>query len=199
MVRCLMVTAIALFGALAGAPALFAQSQWRYEVNQHGLRQAFIERRFVVLGANCSTRLQFKATRDRPGKNIAGVVALEFTVSPMSSIRGFDFEYFHGAGAPVGDRKLMRITIARGGRALMYTLGAGGFLSAEVRDGFVFHSENLTRDKQGQVRQVLDQLRQGAESIEVAMIDGKDRTIVLSATFPLTGSKPAIHALLEGI
>ena len=199
MVRCLTVTGIVFFGVLAGAPALFAQLQWQYEVNQHGLRRASIERKFVVLGANCSTRLQFKATRDRPGKDITGVLALELTVSPMSAIRGFDFEYFHGVGAPVGEQKLMRITIKKSGQAFTHSLGAGGYLSAEVQDGFVFHAENLTRNKQGQVRRVLGQLLRGAESIEVAMIDGKDHTIVLSATFPLTGSKPVIDALLEGI
>jgi hypothetical protein len=46
---------------------------------------------------------------------------------------------------------------------------------------------------------VLDQVLQGAESLEVAIIDGKDHTIVLSATFPLAGSKSAIESLLKGI
>lgn len=66
-------------------------------------------------------------------------------------------------------------------------------------DGFVFEASNLTRDKEGQVRKVLDQVLQGAESLEVAIIDGNDHTIVLSAVFPLAGSKPAIEALLKGI
>jgi len=193
------LTGIALVLFFAGTPTLFAQSQWRYEANQYGLRKAFIEQKSIVLGSPCSTRLQFNATEDR-GKGITGVLALEFTVSPMSSIKGFDFEYFHGEGAPVGDRKLMRVTVTNSGRAFIHTLGAGGYLSSEyVEDGFVFHANNLTRDKQGQVRKVLDQVLQGAESLEVAVIDGKDHAIVLSATFPLAGSKPAIEALLKGI
>ena len=94
----------------------------------------------------------------------------------------------------------MKVTVTKGGRPFIHTLGAGGYLSsAYVDDGFVFHANNLTRNKQGQVRKVLDQVLQGAESLEVAVIDGKDHAMVLSATFPVTGSKPAIEALLNGI
>jgi hypothetical protein len=40
---------------------------------------------------------------------------------------------------------------------------------------------------------------QGAESIEVAIIDGRNHAIAVAATLPLTGSKPAVEALLKGI
>jgi hypothetical protein len=196
MAHCFKLTGIAFFSFLVGAPTLFAQSQWRYEVSQYGLRQAFIEQKPIVLGSNCSTRLQFNATQDRVGQGITEMLALEFTVAPMNSIKGFDFEYFHGVGAPVGDQKLMRVTVTKGGKRFVHTLGAGGWL---LDGGFVFGANNLTRDKQGQVRKVLDQVLQGVESLEVAIVDGKNHAIVLSATFPLTGSKPAIEALLKGI
>jgi len=94
----------------------------------------------------------------------------------------------------------MRVTVTKGGRPFIHTLILTGFLSSEyLDDGFVFAANNLTRNKQGQVRKVLDQVLQGAESLEVAVIDGKDHAIVLSATFPLMGSKGAIEALLNGI
>jgi len=197
--HCLKITGIALLLFLAGASTALAQPQWRYEVDQYGQRRAFLEQQSIVLGSNCAVRLQFNATKDRVGKGITGILALEFTVSPMSSIKGFDFEYFHGAGAPVGSQELMRITITRGGKPFVHALGAGGYLSADVDDGFVFHAENLTRNRQGQVRKVLDQLLQGAESLEVAIMDGRNPAIVLSASFPLTGSKPALEALLRGL
>jgi hypothetical protein len=198
MIRFFKVSVISLFLLLSGTPTLFAQPQWQYEVNQYGYRQAFIEQESIVLGSSCSTRLEFNAaTRIR--KNSIGYLSLEFTVSPVSSIKGFDFEYFHGVGAPVGSQKLMRITITRGGKPSVHKLSLGGWLSAEVDDGFAFNATNPTRDKQGQVRKVLDQVLQGAENLEVAIIDGKDHSIVLSATFPLTGSKPIIEALLKGI
>ncbi len=195
------LTVIAFFLFFTGTPTSFAQSQWQYEVYQNdGMRQAFINQTSDVLGSTCSTRLQFNATRDGPGKGITGILALEFTVAPMNSIKGFDFEYFHGVGAPSGDRKLMRVTVTKGGKPFIHMLVAGGYLSSRFADdAFVFHANNLTRNKQGQVRKVLDQVLQGAESLEVAVIDGKDHTIVISTTFPLTGSKPAIAALLQGI
>jgi len=94
----------------------------------------------------------------------------------------------------------MRVTVTKGGRPFIHTLSLTGFLSSEyLDDGFVFGASNLTRDKRGQVRKVLDQVLQGAESLEVAIIDGKDHAIVLSAAFPLTDSKSAVEALLKGI
>jgi len=196
------LTGIAFLLFFASAPTPFAQSQWRYELyhsSPDGMRQAFIEQKSIILGSTCSTRLQFNATQDH-GKHRTGMLALEFTVSPMSSIKGFDFEYFDGPDAPVGAQKLMRVTVTKGGRPFVHELSLGGFLSDEhVDDGFVFATSNLTRNKQGRVRKVLDQVLHGAESLEVAVIDGKDHTIVLSATFPLTGSKTAIEELLKGI
>jgi len=94
----------------------------------------------------------------------------------------------------------MRVTVTKGGRRFIHTLSLVGYLGSKyVSDGFVFAAYNLTRNKRGQGRKVLDQVLQGAESLEVAVIDGKDHAIVLSATFPLTGSTPAIEALLKGI
>lgn len=180
------------------APVSFAQSRWRYEDNLHPPRHAFIEQTSTVLGSTCSVRLQFNVTQDSEAGD--GVLALEFTVSPMSSIKGFDFEYFNGIGAPVGAQKLMRVTVTGGGRSFIHMLPPIGILSSEyLDDGFVFIANNLTRNKQGQVRNILDQVLQGAESLEVAIIDGNNHGIVLSATFPLAGSKPAIEALLKGI
>ena len=192
------LTGIAFFLFLAVTPASFAQSQWRYEDNQRPPRHAFIEQTSTVLGSTCSVRLQFNATQDSKAGD--GALSLEFTVSPMSSIKGFDFDYFHGIGAPVGAQKLMRITVTKGDGSFIHMFRPIGILSSEYLDnGFVFIAHSLTRNKQGQVRRVLDQVLQGAESLEVAVIDGNDHAIVLSATFPLTGSKPAIEALLNGI
>ena len=198
----LKLTGVAFFLFFAGAPALFAQSQWQYELYHHsesGMRQAFIEQKSSVLGSTCSTRLQFNATRDR-GKGITGVLALEFTVSPISSIKGFDFEYFDGPDAPVGAQKLMRVTVTKDGRSFVHSLIPVGYLGTEyIDDAFVFAANTYTRNKQSEVRKVLEQVLQGAESLEVAIIDGNNHAIVLSATFPLAGSKPAIEALLKGI
>jgi len=205
VIRYLQVTGIAFFVFLSGVTTAFAQSQWRYEVDRFGNsphdenRRAVIEQKSTILGSTCSTRLQFTATQDH-GKGITGPLALYFTVSPMSSIKGFDFEYFDGPFSPLGNQKLMTVTVTKGGRSFIHRLGLTGYLSSEhLDDGFVFETSNLTRNKQGEVRKLLDEALQGAESLEVAVVDGKDHTIVLSATFPLMGSKTAIEALLKGI
>ncbi len=193
----LNLTTTAFVSVLAYAPTLFAQGQWHYEVNHHEFRKAFIEQTSMVLGSNCSTRLQFNATQDSKGST--GMIALEFTVSPITQIKGFDFAYFEGPGAPAEDQKLMRITVTKAGTPTVHMLSLGGWMSADVNDGFVFSASHHTRNKQGQVRKVITQVLQGADSIEVAVIDGRNRAIVLSATFPLTGAQPIFEALLKGI
>jgi hypothetical protein len=106
---------------LTSASKLLAQPQWQYTVNQYGYRQAFIEQESIVLGSNCSTHLEFNAaTRIR--KDSIPYLSLKFTVSPYSSIKGFDFEYFHGVGAPVGEQKLMRVTVIKGGKPFVHKL-----------------------------------------------------------------------------
>lgn len=201
MADCFKRTGIAFLLFFASAPTPFAQSQWQYVGSQYeySLRRAFMEQKSIVRGSTCSTRLQFNATQDH-GEGRTGILGLEFTVSPMRAIKGFDFEYFDGPFAPVGNQKLMRVTVTKGGRPFVHEMGLVGFLSSEnVDDGFVFAANSYTRNKQSEVRKVLDEVLQGAESLEVAVIDGNDHAIVLSATFPLTGSKPAIEALLKGI
>lgn len=196
MTHCLKLTGIALFWIFAGAPALSAQPQWRYEVNQYGYREAFLEQKSAVLGTDCLTRLEFNAASGDSKGHIA-MLSLEFTVSPIAPIKGFDFGYFEGPDAPAGSQKLMRITVTKGGKPFVHRLSLGGWLSAEVEDGFVFNASHPTRNRRGAVRKILDQVQQGAESIEVAIIDGHNHAIALSATFPLAGSKQAIEALLK--
>lgn len=191
------IATIALVSVFANTPVLHAQSQWRFEANQYDLRKASIEQKSIALGVNCSTRLQFQATQD--GKGSTGMLGLEFTISPISLIKKFDFGYFEGPDAPVGGRKLMRVTVFKEGKPFVHTLGLGGWGSAEVDDGFVFGTSSRTSNKEGTVRKIIDQVLQGAESLEVAIIDSKNRSIILSAPFPLLGSKPAIESLLKGI
>lgn len=93
----------------------------------------------------------------------------------------------------------MRVTVTKAGQPSVHMLSLGGWLSAEVKDGFVFSATNQTRDKQGPVRQIITQILQGADSIEVAVIDGSNHAIVLSATFPLKDSQPVFAALVRGI
>jgi hypothetical protein len=200
MTYCIKLTGMVFLLFFAGAPTPFAQSKWQYEGSQYenGLRQAFIEQKSNVLGSICSTRLKFIATQGH-GKGRTGILALEFTVSPATSIKGFDFEYFEGPDAPARDRKLMRITVTRNGKRFVQTFYQNGFWSAEVADGFVFETAAITRDKRSEVRKLFDQLRQGAQSIEIAVTDGRNHALVLSAAFPLSDSKPVFEALLKGI
>jgi len=204
MIRYLRVPLINFSVLLAGASIACARPHWHYEVDRLGDepdnegRRAFLEQEFTVLGAACSTRLEFSVTQDQ-GPGITGLLNLEFTVSPAQSIDGFDFEYFDGPDAPAREERLMKITVTQGSDHFVHTLYQNGYWSAEVTDGFAFQSADLTRDAQSEVRALLEQLREGAQSLEIAITDGRNHSLVLSATFPLSGSRSVFEALLEGI
>ncbi|MBI4912196.1 MAG: hypothetical protein HY823_05625 [Acidobacteria bacterium] len=183
--------------ALAPPTFLPAQSGWGIQAGPSGLRKASIQQEATVMGAKCTTRLQFTCTQDSPGA--AGVLALEFTVAPITPLKGFDFGFFEGPGAPAGAKGLMRLTVTRAGKPSVHSLRLGGWLSAEVEDGFVFASNQRTRQKTGPVRQVLNQVLEGAETLEVAIVDGRNPSTVLKARFPLAGSGPALRSLLKGL
>ena len=92
----------------------------------------------------------------------------------------------------------MRVTVTTGNSSFVHMLAPVGYLGSEyIDDAFVFAANSLTRNKQSEVRKVLEQVLQDAESLEVAIIDGNNQAIILSATFPLAGSKPAIETLLK--
>lgn len=176
---------------------LKAQSTWKFEVNQYGLRETYSDESSVVLGVPCSARLKFICTQD--SKGTTGNVSLEFTISPSSKIPGFDFEYFEGPDAPAAGKKLMKITLTQGGRQTRFQVGPGGWFSAEIDDGFVFGSGTPTRTKTGDMRKVVGGILGGAESIEVAVADGNDPPEVIAVTFPVATGKPSFQALMRGI
>lgn len=188
---------IAIISILSASSYLPAQSQWTYAVNQHGFRKTTLQQPSVILGVNCSTRLEFHCTQD--SKGATGMLALQFTVFPIAPIKNFDFGYFEGPDAPVGGQKLMKVTLSKAGKQTTYSMRLGGWLSGEIEDGFVFSANSKTRDRSGQIRKVLDQVIQGAESIEVAIIDGKNRSTILKTTFPLIGGKASFEAILKGL
>ena len=204
MTRYLRSTGIVFLAFLASASTVLAQPQWQYKVDRFGSkpreenRRAAMEQTTTVLGSTCSTRLQFMATQDQ-GEGVTGLLSLEFTVSPAESIKGFDFRYFEGPDAPGGDQKLMRITVTRADKRFVHTFYQAGYWSAEVDGGFVFETSDVTRDKRSPFRKLLNQLREGGQSLEIAVTDGKNPARVISVTYPLSGSKSVFKALLEGL
>lgn len=204
MTRFIRAAVIGFSVLVAGASTACAPPPWQYEVDRFAsrpeaeLRRAFIEQESILLGSRCSARLEFTVTRD-DGAGATGMLNLEFTVSPAGSIPDFDFQYFEGPDAPARGQTLMTITVTQGSEHVVRTFGQNGYWSAEVDDGFAFQTASMTRDRESDVRRLLDQLREGARSIEISVTDGRNPAIVLSASFPLSSSEAVFEALLEGI
>ena len=141
------------------------------------------EQKTMVLGVNCTTRIDIIPSRK--AENTRTVSSLEFTVAPVSSIKGFNFGYFEGPQAPAGGQKLMKVSITRAGKTSVQTLALNGYYSAEIADGYVFETTGSSSGRADVITAMLSEIAQGAESIEVAITNGKDRSTVLSSTFTI--------------
>lgn len=136
-----------------------------------------------VLGASCKTRLEIIPSRKAERSRTLSV--LEFTVAPASSIKGFNFDYFEGPKSPAGSHQLMKVSITRAGKTSVHQFGQNGFYSGEIADGFVFQTVGSSSGRADVITALLSEIARGAESIEVAITNGKDRSTVLSSTFAI--------------
>jgi len=189
-----LATLIVAFFSLS---PLIAQEQWKFSVNQYDLRETHFDKKSTILGIPCITRLKFQCAQD--GKGATGYLSMYFTISNSSKITGFDLGYFDGPGAEVGKKKLMRITLMKNGVKSEFHVGLSGTGSAEIDDGFVFETGTPTKNKNGYMRKIVDEILAGAESIEVAVVDGKDHSKVIVGSFPLTNGRQGFQGLLQGI
>lgn len=178
-------------------PATIEKTPWKFSMNQYGIRETYINQKSDVFGIPCMTRLRFTCTQD--SKGATGFIAMEFTVSPFSKIKGFDFGYFEGPDAPGNNKKLMRISLTYKKKQTRFQVSPGGWVSAEIEDGFVFGAGTPTRDKDGYMRKVVEAVLKGAESIEVDVVDGADPSKIIAVTFPIADGKERFQALMRGI
>lgn len=167
------------------------------------MRHAFIEQKATGLGEHCSARLQFWATQDL-GKDALGSLALDLTVSPIRSIKGFDFDYFVGEDGRASNQTFIRVTVFKSGERFVHCFGVYGLYEYKYDPftgytGMTFETNNLIDNKQGPVWKLVDQLLKGADRMETVVIDGKNHATILTVTFPLAGSKPTLAALLKGL
>jgi hypothetical protein len=177
--------------------SLHAEEPWKFSVNQYDLKETYIDQQVVVLGVPCTSRLKFMCTQDQKGAT--GYLSMEFTITPYSRIAGFDFEFFEGPDAPIGGKKLLIITLAKAGKQIRFQESLGGWVSAEIEDGFVFGSGTPTKNRNGYMRKVINQIIGGAETIEVAVTDGKNPSKVVSVIFPAAKGRESFKSLLKGI
>ncbi len=177
--------------------SVHAQEQWKFSVNQYDLRESYIDQQADVLGVPCTSRLKFMCTQDQKGAT--GYLSMELTIAPYSKIAGFDFEFFEGPDAPVGGKKLLSITLAKAGKQIRFQESLGGWVSAEVEDGFVFGAGTPTKNRNGSMRKIINQMIGGTETIEVAVTDGKKPSRVVSVIFPVANGRECFNALLKGI
>ncbi len=190
-----ITTGILLFGP----HSLSAQGNWKYSVNQYDLREVYTEQKLTIFETPCISRLRFICTQDGKDKQAIGYLSLEFTISPASIVQGFDFGYFEGPDAPVGAKKLMKITLIQGKKRSSFQVPLNGWWSAEVDDGFTFGTGTPTRNKIGYMRKVIEAILAGADSIEVVVFDGPLQKKSIAAIFPVSADRLHFKAMMQGI
>ena len=194
LIQCQIIAVI--LGSLTFS-SLYAEEQWKFTVNQYDLRETYIDQQADLLGVPCASRLKFICTQDQKGTT--GYLTMEFTIAPYSKIAGFDFEFFEGPDASVGGKKLLSITLAKAGKQIRFQESLGGWVSAEVEDGFVFGVGTPTKNRNGSMRKVINQITGGAETIEVAVTDCKNSSKIVSVIFPVANGRESFKSLLKGI
>ncbi|MGA3085921.1 MAG: hypothetical protein ABSE95_14180 [Thermodesulfobacteriota bacterium] len=190
-----IAAAIMLFGPQSSP----AQDNWKYSVNQYDLREVSTEQKLTIFETPCIARLKFICTQDSRDKSATGYLSLEFTISPASKVQGFDFGYFEGPDAPVGAKKLMKITLIQGEKRSSFQVPLNGWLSAEVDDGFTFGTGTPTRNKIGYMRKVVEAILAGADSIEVIVFNGPHRNKSIAAIFSVAADRLHFKAMMQGI
>ena len=93
----------------------------------------------------------------------------------------------------------MSITLAKAGKQIRFQESLGGWVSAEVEDGFVFGAGTPTINRNGSMRKVSNQITGGAETIEVAVTDCKNSSKIVSVIFPVANGRESFKSLLKGI
>lgn len=183
--------------AFFSVPSLMAQEHWKLSVNQYGLREVWADSKSVILGVPRQTRLHFMCTQD--GKGSTGYLSMHFMFSDSSNISGFDLGYFDGPGAPVGLKKLMTITLIKAGKRTRFQVGLSGTGTSDLKDGYTFETGTPTKNKNGYMRKVVSEILTGAESIEVAVVDGHDPSKAITASFLLMGGRECFEGMMKGI
>lgn len=160
------------------------QNTWHYSVNPYGLRELYTDVTSDILGTSCVSRLKFILADDKEGGPGEACLSMEFTVSPCSKIKNFNFKRFEGPYAPTAGKELMMIILSRGNNKKIFRVSQSGWLSAEVKDGFTFGNSARANNKNSTLRKIIEGILKGKETIDITVSETYSGAAV-SSTFPV--------------
>ena len=172
---------------------------WLFDMGsiQSPLKSATLVQQTRVLATPSTARLSFNASSGDAATKATRMMSISLTLEPAGQLTSFDFDAFEGPGAPASKRKLMKVAVYANKRPpAVFWLNAAGWYSADAQDAFVFSHSHEVADPKGAVRDVLTRLAQGAQRIEVSVLDSRNRAVALSASFDVEQNQAGFKALL---
>lgn len=199
---------LSFMGVCCMAPSGFAArtpppqpngGKWVYTTSKDGGRTLTVDQPAVILGQPEMIRVEFSCSFDSPKEDLHGALSIQLTIPNSPKFPQFHFDDFEGPDSAIGSRKLMNFQTTLKGKVTKVAVSPSGSLTDELKDGFKFEASEFSSKRHSPVRKVFDEIKAGAEFLEIAITDSKDPKTVIVAKVPLLGEQEQFQALLAGL
>lgn len=188
-----------LVSGMAGAAA---DSGWRYQRTQYGLRSMTAHGRATTPDGEVSATLELSC---KEGKG--GTIGLDLTVfSPgaanhdrfLESYKSFHFTDFEGPEASAARRALTRVTVLGAGRTLTLGTKQAGWFSSSEQGGFTFGFFGMNDRASNPVRKILRAIANGGHTLRIRITDSRNPEAAIQGDFDTRGMAGMVRQLMDG-
>lgn len=180
---------------LAGLPARAQNTdeRWSPVTRQYNTVEMTYRAVAPLMDRKVPIALRFWCNSTRKGG--VGGLGLEIVVGDYEALAPFDFLAFEGPDAPAGGQKLVHVAMRRSGKPpVAVTTAVNGWISPDP-PGFAFGVPGLVTERTSPGKSILSTLADGADALEVAITDFRDRTRTLQLGVPVAGHRAEFQAL----
>ena len=190
-----MIRSQLLVLALLFLPVL-ARAEWQTS-KENGIRSLSYSATAPVLGKPTYFTVTFHSDTTET-KVEHGVIGFDLTVKDVGRLAPFSFGDFEGPDATTGGKKLLTVNVARKGQpALTFAFSPSG--STPVEGSFTFEAIEVTSVPASEPKTLLKALRDGSESLEIAITDPRNAKLALHFVVPVAGQEARFRELLTGV
>jgi hypothetical protein len=156
----------------------------------------------VILGKPIPIELTFFCDPEETA-TIHGALGFDLFLGKIADLAPFHFDDFEGPDAPVSDKKLLQVTIARKGKSpqSFSMVPSGWYAPPDKLDGkaFGFGVSEVSHRAKSTPKSLLQALGDDAESLRLTITDDRDANVKLEIVVPLAGKQSDFKALLAGL
>lgn len=190
--------ALALLAGLAlPVAAQNAQAQWQAVKVDGAARSLDYRASTPLLGKPTPVRLKFFCDITHT-RTESGALGFDLVVEQIAALAPFNFDAFEGPDAPAGERKLVRVTVARTGKPpLLIDTRAAGW--SPDGPNFAFGVSAETWRASSDAKTLLRALADGADTMRIVIADAKNPKVKLDIKLDVAQHADDFKALLAGV